>query len=173
LIELQAQSQILKIRENSFREICDFIVQNGSVPDVSLIILCGDFNIHRDPLNKYTFTYLMEKDPNWKDLIPRIDREYDETFQIFRDQFPTCFNVWDTQNPTERCITYGKCKISDDGKLTPLETLLTLPHELCAELCLDYILCIRKSPSINFENTQVEPMFTDQFEFPCDYNGTA
>ena len=136
-------------------------MSNGSLPDISLIVLCGDFNIHRDPLNKFTTQFLTEKDPDWEEFIPRIDREYDDVLQTFKEHFPTCFNVWDSQNAAEKCITYGKCQITDDGRLEPLETLMTLPHEVCSELCLDYILCIRKSPRVKFLETQVEPMFTE------------
>ena len=138
-----------------------------------MVVLSGDFNIHRDPLNKHTVNHIVEKDPDWIEFIPSIDREYDEVLATLKSHFPTCFNVWDIQNPTERCITYGKCQISDDGKLEPLETLLTLPHEVCAELCLDYIFCIRKSPSIQFKDTQIEPMFTAELGLPNDFNGLA
>lgn len=95
--------------------------------------------------------YLLSTDKDWTHLIPNLDREYDEILTLIRTHFPTCFNIWEQSNPNEVCITYGKTTISDDGKVEPLEKLLTLSHENCAELCLDYIFCVRKAPRITFK----------------------
>ena len=89
--------------------MCDFITQNGSVKELSLIVLCGDFNIQRDPLNNFMATYLTKRDAEWANFIPNIDREYNEAISTLKGEFPTCFNVWDNCRRDEKCITYGKC----------------------------------------------------------------
>jgi len=45
-----------------------------------MILLCGDFNINRDPLNKHTVEFLAKKGDDWAEVIPSIDREYDDVF---------------------------------------------------------------------------------------------
>jgi len=60
---------------------------------------------------------LTEMNVNWPEFIPGMDREYSEILSMFKERFPLCFNVWDSLNASEKCITYGKTQITDDGKL--------------------------------------------------------
>lgn len=65
-----------------------------SLKDLNL--LCGDFNIHRQPMNEETIKYLYTRDKDWVDHLAYMDKEYHSLFETLH--FDGVFhveNIWD------------------------------------------------------------------------------
>jgi hypothetical protein len=115
---------------------------DSSLKDLTL--LCGDFNIHRDPLNEEVIKFLYSRDAAWVDHLGELDREYHRLFETLHlDGVFHVENLWDAQRPGEQCITIGDVKIDASGNKVPVDTVLTDDDMLLAEMCLDYIFQIK------------------------------
>ena len=61
-----------------------------------LNLLCGDFNIHRQPMNEETIKYLYTRDKDWVDHLADMDREYHSLFKTLHlDGVFHIENIWD------------------------------------------------------------------------------
>ena len=113
-----------------------------------LLLLAGDFNVLRDPLNSFMKQLLISHiDTKFTEFFPKLDNEILEIWKILSVQ--GCMKVIDLwpkykQNKEEKCITYGKtyCQSENDQICIrePLEKILTSNDEQMSEQGLDYIV---------------------------------
>lgn len=97
------QHNVNEIRQISFKEVSYFVEEilhkefkfRGDASLSDLTLLCGDFNLHREPMNEHTIKF-MEKDQEWKDHLAYMDKEYHHLIDTLKlDGVFHVSNLWD------------------------------------------------------------------------------
>jgi len=133
-----------EVRATAIKELAYFIEETILANEASLNLLCGDFNIHREPYGEEMIKFLFKLDKDWVDELSTLDREYNDmltTLQLGGDLEVT--NLWDLMRPGDPCVTIGEVTYDSAGKKVPVDTVLTDADMLKAELALDFIFKIR------------------------------
>lgn len=75
----------------------------------------------------------MEQDEGWADLFDALDAEFSEMVgHLGLDGALTVKDVWGNLRGDEQCVTTGEGTVKD-GKLVPVDTVLTDEDTLLAE----------------------------------------
>ena len=113
-----------------------------------MVILCGDFNVFRYPMDKITVGDLFSRDANWIDYFDLLENEYDHIVKTLESSGHKIVNCWerDKLDPTQKCVTVGDMVEVDgkDGVRKPKETVLTLSIDQGSENCYDYIFEVKQ-----------------------------
>ena len=103
---------------------------------------------------------LSDTHKDWEEYL-QVDQEYLWTEAVIREQFPRCYNLYDCDNPNDKCVTFGKSVTQDDGSEKSLESFLTHEIERKSNLCLDYIFVLENRSNLRLSGTKVETFFCD------------
>ena len=97
-----------------------------------LVLIAGDFNVFRYPMNEHTTQSLFVQNGKWPNYFNQLDTEYKLLLTILSaNGRHDIVNLWDKDNPEKdmRCVTVGDViegEFNKDGTKKARDDVMTL-----------------------------------------------